>query len=175
VRPDRTTLLVGLVIAVAAAVTVAIRRRIATVTVSGPSMLPTLADGDRLLIRRVRLADLAVGDIVVLQRPTPDDTWRTEPPRWPPTRGDWLIKRVAALPGDPVPAGIPAPDATVPGGHLVVLGDNRAASYDSRTVGHVPADRILGVVVRAVAGRPSESHRILTARSGAYRLDDRYI
>src|SRR5262245_66443159 len=123
-------------------------------------MLPTLADGDRLLIRRGRRADLAVGDIVVLQRPAPDDTWRTEPPRWPPSNhGDWLIKRIAALPGDPVPVGIPVPDATVPGGHLVVpgghlvvLGDNRAASYDSRTVGHVPADRLLGVVVRAMTG-----------------------
>lgn len=135
-----------------------LRRRVAVVTVAGPSMLPALADGDRLLVRRARLADLAVGQIVVFQRPHNDDSWSSELPSWPPARGEWLIKRVAAVPGDLVPPGIPAQatsdrNAVVPAGRLVVLGDNHISSYDSRSVGYIPADRLLGVVLRPIAVR----------------------
>jgi signal peptidase I len=130
-----------------------LRRRVALVTVAGPSMLPTLADGDRLLVRRVRLADLAVGQIVVFQRPQDDDSWSGVLPSWPPAHGEWLIKRLAAVPGDPLPPGIAAlapagHDAVVPAGRLVVLGDNHVWSYDSRRLGCIPADRLLGVVLR---------------------------
>jgi signal peptidase I len=132
-----------------------LRRRLAVVTVDGPSMLPTLADGDRLLVRRARLADLAVGQIVVFERPHEDVSWSSELPRWPPARGDWMIKRVAAVPGDFVPPGIPAQataghNSVVPVGQLVVLGDNHFSSYDSRSMGFIPADRLLGVVLRPV-------------------------
>jgi signal peptidase I len=146
----------------------AVRRRVAVVTVAGPSMLPALADGDRLLVRRARLAELAVGQIVVFQRPDDDHSWSSEQPIWPPARGEWLIKRVAAVPGDYVPPGIPtgAPagrDAVVPAGQLVVLGDNHVLSYDSRSVGYIPAERLLGVVLKPGAvgtGTPRDAGHV---------------
>jgi signal peptidase I len=39
----------------------------------------------------------------------------------------------------------------VPAGQLVLLGDNHFLSYDSRSVGYIPADRLVGVVLRPVA------------------------
>ena len=63
----------------------------------------------------------------------------------------WLIKRVAALPGDPVPRdGVPAlrsvTEERVPPGQVVLLGDNRRCSVDSRQLGYFPLECILGVV-----------------------------
>jgi signal peptidase I len=43
----------------------------------------------------------------------------------------------------------------VPAGQLVLLGDNRAASTDSRHWGYAPVDRVLGVVVRRLDSDPS--------------------
>ncbi|GAA3614171.1 S26 family signal peptidase [Nonomuraea rosea] len=135
---------------------VLVRRRIVVVTVSGTSMTPALQPGERLLVRRCGITALQVGDIVVL-----------EPPRVPvsrevrilaplPRRTRWQVKRVAALPGDPIPA--PAQEAagtlrTVPDGTLIVLGDN-TVSNDSRLTGPYPADRILGIALRKLAGEP---------------------
>lgn len=67
-----------------------------------------------------------------------------------------MIKRVAAVPGDPVPRDeVPAladvPEACVLPGKLVLLGDNPDVSYDSRRAGYFPAERVLGVVVRSLS------------------------
>lgn len=112
-----------------------LRGRLFVVTVVGISMQPTYQPGDRLLVRRCALDEVPRGTAVVL---TFDD-----PP--------FLVKRVVALPGDRVPAGIPVPDRVVPPGHLVVLGDNGAHSSDSRMRGYVPADELVGTVVRKLA------------------------
>jgi signal peptidase I len=40
----------------------------------------------------------------------------------------------------------------VPPGQLVVLGDNAAWSQDSRQIGYIPGDRLLGIVMRRLAG-----------------------
>lgn len=127
------------VVAVAALAT--LRRRYALVTVDGGSMLPAYEHGDRLVARR-GAGRLTVGDVVVFERPRLGPEGRAE---WP-GGAHWMVKRVAALPGDPMPAPcVPANGSEpVPAGRLAVLGDNRAASADSRSFGLVPLSRVYG-------------------------------
>ncbi|WP_229398338.1 S26 family signal peptidase [Micromonospora okii] len=133
----------------------ALSRLLVSVTVHGVSMEPTYRQGDRVLVRR-RPAD--AGEVVVVEQPDPDGRWRSPELSDRPaelTRRRWLIKRVAAAPGDEVPrdrvpALADAAEGRVPPGHLVLLGDNPRASLDSRSLGYFPATRVLGTVV----GRP---------------------
>lgn len=139
----------GLVLVAAVAVAV-LRRRYVVVRIHGTSMTPTLRDGDRVLVRRVRLAHLRRGDMAVVAMPKP------HPDGAPP----WLVKRAAAVPGDPVPTDrfpiLPATDPAVPPGRLVLLSDDPTAQYDSRRFGYFAADALLGVVVRTL---PSSASR----------------
>ncbi|MFJ6185081.1 S26 family signal peptidase [Streptomyces sp. NPDC092295] len=131
-------------------------RELVAVTVRGESMRPAYRDGDLVLVRRD--SSPAPGQVVVVERPAPAARW-TRPPvgRAAGGRGltdrEWLIKRVAAVPGNPVPTDrVPLLSGTtgelVPPGSLVLLGDNDVSSLDSRIVGYFPADRVLGRVVR---------------------------
>lgn len=138
-----------------------LRRRIAVVTVAGHSMLPTYVAGDRVLVRRARIGRLRVGQIVVFEQPDESGAWAAQARSLGASSG-WMIKRVAALPGDtwpdislpPLVSPSAMPDRVrVPAGSLVVTGDNKAVSYDSRKFGYVPADRLLGVVVRQLGCR----------------------
>jgi signal peptidase I len=184
--------LVVLVVVVGLAAGAAVlRRRVAIVAVVGPSMQPALMTGDRVLVRRARIGELRRGQIVVIEVPDADGRWPAEPPRWPPRqrqwgRDQWMIKRVAAVPGDRRPAGmtrvapdgaamppdgaamppdgaavppdgaavppddtaVPPDGAAVPPDRFAVLGDNAANSLDSRKIGYIPAERLLGVMVR---------------------------
>ncbi len=110
-----------------------LRSRLRVVVVVGPSMLPTLREHDRVLVRRARPSAVRVDDVVLVAQPGT-------------TRTGWIVKRVAALPGDPAPAGLTGP--RVPTGMLVLLGDNADRSVDSRDFGYVPVERLFGVVVR---------------------------
>jgi nickel-type superoxide dismutase maturation protease len=87
--------------------------------VEGDSMCPTLRSGDHLLVNRAAylLSGPRPGDIVALRDPE-------EP-------GRVLVTRVAGLPD---------------GGSCFLVGDNPAASRDSRRLGPVPRDLILGKV-----------------------------
>jgi signal peptidase I len=131
-----------------------LRRRLAVVTIAGHSMLPAFLDGDRVLVRRAGLDDLRVGQVIVFERPGNDGSWTTAPPGWPAVGGrEWLIKRVAAIPGDVRPDALLPPatagaETTVPAGKIVVLGDNQTRSYDSRQLGYVPDERLVCIVVR---------------------------
>ncbi|WP_433243194.1 S26 family signal peptidase [Streptosporangium sp. CA-135522] len=132
------------------------RRMLVVVTVHGRSMEPAYHDGDRVLVRRTR--KLVVGQVTVVEHPHDHNAWSDS--RRPPLSGGepvssrkWLIKRVAATPGDPVPRDrVPrladVPHGRVPLGKVVLLGDNTEVSYDSRSMGFIPVERILGVVVR---------------------------
>lgn len=91
------------------------RRPLRRVEVTGDSMLPALAPGDRLLVLRDRRA--RVGEVVAVADPR-------EPART-------LVKRVAARDGNAV----------------TVLGDNSAASTDSRILGPVAPASIRGRAV----------------------------
>ncbi|MEQ4304197.1 S26 family signal peptidase [Plantactinospora sp. B6F1] len=173
--PVGLAVLLGVAGVLAAVAGVALlRRRFVVVTVRGPSMEPTMRDGDRVLVRRRRAAQLRTGDLVVFAEvdtqlsgiavggmtvagraeagPGPS---RGPGARKPWSSDGWLVKRAVAVAGDPVPreAG-PAlatlPDEVVPPDHLVAIGDNGASSYDSRHYGYVTADRLLGVVLRRV-------------------------
>jgi signal peptidase I len=121
-----------------------VRRRYVAVQVHGCSMEPALRAGDRVLVRRRRIDQVRRGQIVVLaNRGALDD----DPP--------WLVKRVAAAPGDPVPRADAealrlVTEDEVPQHRLVLLGDNRAASFDSRRAGYFDADALLGVVVKTL-------------------------
>ncbi len=144
-----------------------------TYQVSGQSMHPTLENGDRLIISKLRkTASLALrkdyrpsrGDIIVFNDPFIDSRQ--------------LIKRVVALPGERVqlesgqvliynaehPEGfdpdidykndlvftVGQVDLTVPEGEIFVMGDNRSpgGSLDSRNeLGTVPIELIKGELV----------------------------
>ncbi|MCK9221784.1 MAG: signal peptidase I [Limnochordia bacterium] len=124
-------------------------------TIDGPSMLPTLTDGERLLIDKVtyRFRPPKRGEIVVF--------------KYPASPKHYFIKRVVALPGDVVAIkhgklllnGNPVDEpyinqqmwdeldpVEVPEDSFFVLGDNRNNSKDSRSkdVGFVPRDLIIG-------------------------------
>ncbi|WP_316759504.1 S26 family signal peptidase [Streptomyces herbicida] len=124
------------------------------VSVSGNSMEPAYREGDRVVVRRRPVP--VRGAVVVVERPPYRAPWPDAPvardaPAHVIYARHWFIKRVAAVAGDPVPrAEVPAlaevAEDTVPEGMLVLLGDNHGNSYDSRSVGYFPADRVLGSV-----------------------------
>jgi len=141
----------------------------ARVRVEGYSMLPTLDNGEYVLISRLayKLGDYQRGDIIVFRPPMYPDA-----PFWQHLFGlpgfddkyEDYIKRIIGLPGDTVRIAngtvyindvpliepyIAAPpdysnEWTVPEGQLFVLGDNRNNSADSHAWGFLPEENILG-------------------------------
>ena len=126
-------------------------RRWTVVRVHGGSMEPTLHDGDVLLARRLCGDAPHRGDIVVLRRPRsvapPPGSVVVHSGASAVSGSPWLIKRVAAVPGDPAPPGVPCPDP-VPSGMVVVLGDR--PGLDSRLFGPTPIAAIHATVVRTI-------------------------
>ncbi len=127
-----------------------------TFTVDGPSMLPTLHSGERLLVDKLtyRFREPQRGEIVVF--------------RYPADPSHHFIKRIIGVPGDHVEIrggrvyvnGVALSEpyvssptfggrftsGVVPEDHYFVLGDNRTNSQDSRSplVGYVPRNMIVG-------------------------------
>ncbi|WP_449063209.1 S26 family signal peptidase [Planomonospora algeriensis] len=164
------------------------RRNLMVTEVLGTSMHPTHRHGDRVLVRRLPAGRLRPGDVVVADVAIDRERltafaagevapWERHDPHARPARvggrhgadprprGPVLrrvVKRVAAVPGDPVPASVPRRpgEVSVPEGFLVLLGDNPARSLDSRHLGRIPAAGVIGRVVRPIAsartrpGRP---------------------
>lgn len=120
------------------------RRHLLVVRVEGASMEPTLSDGSRILVRRADGSRVAVrtGDLVLLRMPAPR-AW-----------GALVVKRVAAVAGEPVPPVVAVryglSGCVVPDGSLVVLGDNPLSSLDSRHFGPVPYGSVVGVARRSL-------------------------
>ncbi len=127
----------------------------ARVRVDGFSMLPTLNNGEYVLVNRLayRFSHPVRGDIIVF--------------RFPVNPKEDLIKRVIGLPGDEITiseghvyvngavieeayiAASPKYAGTwdVPEDHLFVLGDNRNDSSDSHSWGLVPVSNVVGRAV----------------------------
>ena len=141
-----------------------VRRVWLRVEISGASMSPTFKSGDRVLARRVDPGRLAAGDVIVFEGPGADAEKAAEligrlrtyvavaqdPPEFTGKGGSGqrVIKRVAAVAGERLPFAIPGhPEGSVvPAGRLAVTGDNPAASVDSRQLGYVFADQVVGRV-----------------------------
>lgn len=148
-----------------------VRRRLLRVEIIGRSMNPTFAPGDKVFARRVGLSQLRTGDVVVVEGvPTTRESLTAYRDSrvtsyqvverndtfigLTPATAHWVIKRVAALPGEPVPESVREVihDDVVPSGSLVVLGDNLDHSMDSRHYGYIPEANVLGRVVGRRAG-----------------------
>lgn len=129
----------------------------ARVRVEGFSMVPTLQDGEFVLVNRLayQFGDRQRGDIIVFHHPSGQ-------------KQEDLIKRIIGLPGDHVKAeggsifvndvrlkedkyieAAPAYSGewVVPEGQLFVLGDNRNNSSDSHQWGFVQFDDVVGKAV----------------------------
>lgn len=101
--------------------------------VSGRSMSPTLQNGDLVLCFPVKRPEsIHTGDIIVFR------TGRNG------QRGAYSIKRVAATAGERFPP--IHPETLVPQSFVAVLGDNALVSADSRKIGFVPAEAVIGKV-----------------------------
>lgn len=131
------TVLAAAVVAVLAVLV--LRRRLLVITVRGTSMLPTFTDGDRLLVRRNGTRAVHQHALIVLAYDGQPLTGRAQ---------EIMVKRVAAGPGDAVPAGMPVPDRLVPPGRVLVIGDNAVGSADSRRAGYYATSSVVGAVVR---------------------------
>lgn len=119
------------------------------------SMNPTLVDGDRVLVSKLDIGEIERGDVIVFDNPA---RLPGEPAQ--------LIKRVIGLEGDVLEARdgevvvngqvLDEPylsdevltreleQTTVPDDHVFVMGDNRPNSRDSRFIGAIDVDDIVG-------------------------------
>jgi signal peptidase I len=122
------------------------------------SMDPTLKVHDRVLVNKLsyHLHPVHRGDIIVFKAPALERTEQIKD----------LVKRVVGLPGDVMqarngqvyindrllrepylPKGTTTdnlPRTVIPPGHYFMMGDNRAASSDSRVFGPIPRSTIIG-------------------------------
>lgn len=131
------------------------------VTVSGRSMVPTLHDGERLVLQQIGYHKPAYGDIVAVDRTAKGDVV--------------LIKRIVGQEGDTIDIDFEKGEVrrngelleepyineptmrsfdvefpvTVPKGHVFVMGDNRNHSDDSRLaeIGMVDIRQLMGKAV----------------------------
>lgn len=132
-------------------------------SIPSPSMVPTLLEGDRVLVNKRAYGDGKIpprGDIVVFDRPDVPTC------RFGATAPDVLIKRVIGRPGETVsgkdgriyiddkmldepwfdnpPVSKVFSPISVGEGQILVLGDNRLLSQDGSCFGPISVDTVVG-------------------------------
>ncbi|MFO7942372.1 MAG: signal peptidase I [Bacillota bacterium] len=140
-----------------------------TYLIDGPSMQPSLSQGERLLVNKMvyHLRRPAPGEIVVFREPG--------------RQNRNLVKRVVAVEGQTLEIregrvildGVPLeedyvsnpgkdsmPPQRIPAGYVFVMGDNRANSWDSRYFGAVSVRDIRGMAF-LIFWPPESFHRIV--------------
>ncbi|PLT34230.1 signal peptidase I [Bacillus sp. V5-8f] len=138
----------------------------APIVVDGLSMMPTLHDQDRMIVNKIgyTLGEPKRFDIIVFHAPEQkdyikrviglpgdrieykDDTLYVNGKPYDEPYLDEYKKQVTDGPlTDPFTLeDTPVGQETVPEGHLFVMGDNRRFSKDSRHIGAVPLEKVLG-------------------------------
>jgi signal peptidase I len=129
-------ILVAAALAAALPILMLLRRRTVVAIVRGDSMAPTFTDGERVYARRPGRKPIRAGDIIIFTIVKAD----SDAPNDPACR----IKRVAAIPGDPLPTNKSHP---VPSGMLFIAGDN-PRSQDSSHLGLIPQTSIIAMTRR---------------------------
>lgn len=151
-------------------------------TIPGTSMEPTILDGERLFVLKMRHRGAVPrrGDVVVFR--LPDDDVKQYIKRVVAVGGDTVELRdgrlyvngaerpepyLAHRPGEePDPYYDNAGKLDVPYGEVFVLGDNRHNSYDSRSFGTVPVERIEGKAMKIYYSYDEEKGEIRWERIG---------
>lgn len=137
--------------------------------VDGPSMKPNFHDRDRIIVNKI-IYDIRTpkrGEVIVFHVPeegrdfikrviaVPGDTVKVEGDTVT-INGEAVVEHYLQAEIDKAEAsGIPYnksegfpnmrfPDGTVPDGTLFVMGDNRSNSEDSRAIGYIPLERVVG-------------------------------
>ena len=138
---------------------------LAPIVVDGYSMMPTLHDKDRMIVNKIgyMIGEPERLDIVVFHAPEQkdyikrviglpgdkieykDDTLYVNGKAYKePYLDEYKRQVVGPLTEDFTLNDIPGGQAEVPEGHLFVMGDNRRQSKDSRHIGFVSQDEVLG-------------------------------
>lgn len=139
------------------------RTKLVVVTVKGPSMLPYLMEGDRVLVLRHWSSSwFRKGQVVVIcleKHPNLEQiTFFTEL---------ILIKRIVALPEDKLVTtlehSVEEGKRTwyIPPRHFFLCGDNELNSYDSRQLGPIPFNSLLGIVIMKLPYKCQPEERII--------------
>ncbi len=137
----------------------------APIVVDGESMMPTLQDRDRMIVNKIsyNIGDADRFDIIVFEAPEGKDYIKRviglpgdkveykddmlyvngeaiKEPYLEPYKNDLLEGNLTY---DFDLTGVTG-QTTVPEGHLFVMGDNRQHSKDSRAIGFVPIEKVVG-------------------------------
>ncbi len=130
----------------------AVRASVRLYSIPSESMIPALQVGDHIVVTPYRFSQPARGDVIVFRSPSNEQ--------------ELVIKRIVGLPGDlidsrlgrvridgktlpepyvakPTASGA-IPAQIVPADCYFVMGDHRESSYDSRQLGALPRDLIVG-------------------------------